>query len=66
MNYDASVNHEAAGVAFTPAQVTSIHSPTPALCPQNGVNYYFAETASTYYLLGDRSFNGPLIIYPVN
>jgi len=66
MNYDASINHEQVGVAFTPTQVTSIHTPTPTPCPQNGKDYYSAECASTFYLLGDRSFNGPLIIYPVN
>jgi len=61
-----SATHEVVGVAFTSQQVTSAYALTPIYCSQNGYNYYYAETTSQSYLLGERSFSGTLIVYPLN
>lgn len=65
-NSDAVNGHEAVGVAFTTQQLPSAVLAPPTNYPQNGENYYFAETAAPGWLLGEPSYPQIPLIYPVN
>ena len=65
-----TTGHEAVGVAFTDKQMTQtavFPTSTPlSYYPQNGENYYFAETTTHGWLLGERSLTKPALVYPLN
>jgi hypothetical protein len=65
-----TTGHEAVGVAFTDKQMTQtavFPTSTPlSYYPQNGENYYFAETTAPGWLLGERSYPESALVYPLN
>ena len=65
-----TTGHEAVGVAFTDKQMTQtavFPASTPlSYYPQNGENYYFAETTAPGWLLGERSITESALVYPLN
>jgi len=65
-----TAGHEAVGVAFTDNQMTQtavFPTSTPlSYYPQNGENYYFAETTEPGWLLGERSIPESALVYPLN
>jgi hypothetical protein len=61
-----TTGHEAVGVAFTDQQMTQKGLYTTTSYPKNGKNYYFAETTTHGWLLGERSLIEPALVYPLN
>jgi hypothetical protein len=61
-----TAGHEAVGVAFTDKQMTQKGLYTTTSYPKNGKNYYFAETTTHGWLLGERSSIEPALVYPLN
>jgi len=61
-----TTGHGAVGVAFTDQQMTQKGLRTTTSYPKNGKNYYFAETTTHGWLLGERSLTEPALVYPLN
>jgi len=68
----ATVGHEAVGVAFTKQQMTqTAQFSANSGCSyylKNGIKYYFAETTTHGWLLGEKSSTLPTsaLVYPIN
>jgi len=67
-----TAGHEAVGVAFTNQQMTQraqfSENSACSYYPKNGLKYYFAETTTHGWLLGEKSSTLPAsaMVYPIN